>query len=144
MSDVRLTWLHLNLCWFFVQAWKFSLVLLFVCKLPICVFTMTFDFSILAAGLQETGISMFLGSAVIGAVIGWGFKKFNLIYLAMHQVCLYPITVIVIFFLIVLCFMLFRLIQHQNEMGVKLLPKSWKLITSNTCLHWLEDIFHLF
>jgi hypothetical protein len=52
---------------------------------------MTFDFSILAAGLQETGISMFLGSAVIGAVIGWGFKKFNLIYLAMHQVCLYPI-----------------------------------------------------
>jgi hypothetical protein len=47
---------------------------------------MTFDFSILAAGLQETGISMFLGSAVIGAVIGWGFKKFNLIYLAMHQV----------------------------------------------------------
>nr|CAH0102816.1 unnamed protein product [Daphnia galeata] len=47
---------------------------------------MTFDFTVLAAGLQETGIYMFFGSAVIGAVIGWSFKKFNLIYLATHQV----------------------------------------------------------
>lgn len=43
---------------------------------------------ILAAGFKETGISMFLGSAIVGAVIGWGFKRFNLIYLAIHQVCL--------------------------------------------------------
>ena len=41
---------------------------------------------ILAASFQEAGVSMFLGSAVLGAVIGWGFKRFNLIYLALHQV----------------------------------------------------------
>ncbi|KAI9556700.1 hypothetical protein GHT06_016491 [Daphnia sinensis] len=41
---------------------------------------------ILAAGFKEAGISMFLGSAIVGAVIGWGFKRFNLIYLAIHQV----------------------------------------------------------
>lgn len=46
-------------------------------------------FEILAAGLQETGVSMFLGSAVLGALLGWGFKRFNLIYLATHPVCLF-------------------------------------------------------
>lgn len=41
---------------------------------------------IISASLQQAGIPIFLGSAVLGAVIGWGFKKFNLIYLTTHQV----------------------------------------------------------
>ncbi len=40
----------------------------------------------LASAFQETGISIFLGSALIGAVIGIGFKKFNLFYIATHTV----------------------------------------------------------
>lgn len=41
----------------------------------------------IASAFQETGISIFLGSALIGAVlIGIGFKKFNLFYIATHTV----------------------------------------------------------
>lgn len=36
--------------------------------------------------IQEVGVSLFLGSAVLGAVIGVVVKRFNLIYLATHRV----------------------------------------------------------
>jgi len=49
----------------------------------------------LAAGLQDTGVSIFLGSAVLGAVLGIAFKRFNLIYLATHTVCLHCYTIVI-------------------------------------------------
>lgn len=97
---------------------------------------------ILAAGFKETGISMFLGSAIVGAVIGWGFKRFNLIYLAIHQVCyvLYLCNSVAI----MLDVLVPRLIKHPSGMGVKLLLKCYMHTISNKCLPWLVVIFPQF
>ena len=40
----------------------------------------------IVSSLQDVGIGIFIGSAVIGAVIGVVMQKFNIIYIATHQV----------------------------------------------------------
>lgn len=41
---------------------------------------------LVVSALQDTGIGIFLSSAVIGAVIGVVIQRFNVIYIATHEV----------------------------------------------------------
>lgn len=76
---------------------------------------------IISATLQQTGIPIFIGSAVLGAVIGWGFKKFNLVYLATHEV----FVLLCAFSLGRKLNALFRLIKPRSGMEERLLLKFY-------------------
>ena len=41
---------------------------------------------LIVSSLQQTGLGLFFSSAVIGAVIGVVMRRFNLIYIATHEV----------------------------------------------------------